>query len=187
MSGVMTMDNQTTVKATPQHRFPQTAIPYTASAYSNSSLTCCDLHHPQHFLIGQQSIMGPGLSTSFNPVLPVWCMCVTSPPLGLQLGQSRRLPLICTMGWNWIKYNNVQVVQSIIYSTSIGVSVITNLMNWTLKGILHIHPLTTPWRHWCMLLMHNVHDYSSWNTKSKWPRKPSYIKYDISKLHICLM
>ena len=58
-------------------------------------------------------------------------------------GTVKKTSLICIMGWNWIKYNNVQIVQSVIYSTCIDVSVITNLMNWTLKGILHIHPLTT--------------------------------------------
>ena len=146
MSGVMIMENQTTVKATPQHKSPQTVSYslYCLCNYSNSSLTHCDLHHLTVLLDWPAVHHGTRPVNQPQPipacVAHVCYLSTTRAPVGTV----KKTSLICILGWNWIKYNNVQIVQSVIYSTcTLVFLVITNLMNWTPKGTLHIHPLTT--------------------------------------------
>ena len=144
MGGVMTMENQTTAKATPQHRSPQ-SVSY--------SLYCIHLlqfiTNPLWSTAPTVLLDWPAVHHGTGPVnqpqpIPACvahvCYLTTA---RAPAGTVKKTTLVCIMGWNWIKYNNEQIVQSVIYSTCIGVSVITNLMKWTPKGILHIHPLTT--------------------------------------------
>ena len=95
------------------------------------------------------SLIGPAVHHGTGPVnqpqpipacvVHVCYLTTTRAPTGTV----KKTTLICILSQNWIKYNNVQIVQSVIYSICIAVLMITNLMNWTPKGILHIHPLTT--------------------------------------------
>ena len=144
MSGVMIMENQTNVKATPQHRPPQT-VSYSLYYLHLLQFIIDPLWSTPPTALPDWSAVHYGTGPVNQPqpipacVVHVCYLTTTRAPAGT----IKKTSLICILGWNWIKYNNVQIVQSVIYSTYIGVLVITNLMNWTPKGTLHIHPLTT--------------------------------------------